>query len=447
MTDKLKKVFSVLLVFALTLCIFPKHTAKGATAEQIINSATLEPIRTGYAELDSQIDKIFADGFTSKMTPYDKVWYLYQYMVKTFEYDNSYLIYISRDIYPILEKVPYKSTDDAYEVFRALRILRLKVGACTYYSSLFMIMLRAIGFDAYTVTGETSKASGGWTGHTWVSVKINGVWYNFDPQVEDNITNRTADKVIGKYRFCKTDEELKNKIRKFNRENDVAEFGKFSVEGLTAPMLNGMSDGKRIYVYSGGSVSLIPDISEKNNNVTYNVYICNGYTEKATEIKEAECIGNGISGNELSITLTSPGEYSVLLEATDGEYTSSAVFHIEGVNVYQCPPEIMADGIQALLDDETAFITDKDGNTKTDSFIGTGDIINSEQHSMYFAYVSGDTDGDGRISSTDYIRIKSAFLNTFTFDTLFSRAADYNNDNFLDTSDYLAIKSLLLNNN
>jgi hypothetical protein len=192
---------------------------------------------------------------------------------------------------------------------------------------------------------------------------------------------------------------------------------------------------------------MIPSLGRGVGSFTYNVYICNGYTEKATEIKEAECIGNGISGNELSITLTSPGEYSVLLEATDGEYTSSAVFHIEGVNVYQCPPEIMADGIQALLDDETAFITDKDGNTKTDSFIGTGDIINSEQHSMYFAYVSGDTDGDGRISSTDYIRIKSAFLNTFTFDTLFTRAADYNNDNSLDTSDYLAIKSLLLNNN
>jgi hypothetical protein len=365
-------------------------------------------------------------------------------MVETFEYENTYLIYINRDIYPILNEVPYKSTDDAYEVFRALRILRLKLGACTYYSALYMIMLRAIGLEAYTVTGQTNTVSGGYTGHTWVSVLIDGVWYNFDPQVEDNITNRTADKVVGKYRFCKTDQQLSGKIKGFNRNEDMAEFGGFQIEGVHSPLLNGLSDGNTVYVYSGGSLTLLPDISQSGNGVTYSAYLAEGHVETDSEIKKGKCVGTGLKSEEINITLEESGEYSILVEATDGEHTSGSIFHIEAVNLYQCPPMTDVLGVKALLDDETAFVTDKNGELKSLCYIGTGDIINSEKHSMYWAYVSGDTDGDGDITSTDYLRIKAVFLGNFTFDTLYETAADYNHDSVIDSTDYLLIKNLML---
>ncbi len=435
---------TVTVAFSITVSALPKKTAKALSYEEILNNAELNPIKTGYKSLDKQIEEIFASLFTSGMTTYDKVWSLYKYMVETFEYDNSYLIYINRDIYPILKEVPYKSTDDAYEVFRALRILRLKLGACTYYSSLYMIMLRAIGIEAYTVTGQTNTVSGGYTGHTWVSALINGVWYNFDPQVEDNITNRTTNKVVGKYRFCKTDSELSGKIKGFNREEDMAEFGGFQIEGVHAPLLNGVSDGNTVYVYSGGKITLLPDVSQNGNGITYNVYITNSNTESKSEIKNGECVGKSLKSEEIEFSLEEAGDYSVLVEATDGTNVSSSVFHIKAVNLYQCPPKTSANDVKALLDDESAFVTDKDGNQKTDCYIGTGDIINSDLHSIYWAYISGDTDGDGEISSTDYLRIKSAFLDKFSFDTLFSEAADYNHDGEVDSTDYLAIKHSML---
>lgn len=434
--------FAILISFAASTLTVQK--AKALTVKEILNGATLNPIKTGYKSLDDQVKEIFNEGFTADMTTYDKVWYLYKYMVETFEYDNSYLIHINKDIYPILNEVPYKSTDDAYEVFRALRILRLKVGACTYYSALYMIMLRAIGFEAYTVTGQTSTVSGGWTGHTWVSVLIDGVWYNFDPQVEDNITNRTTDKTVGKYRFCKTDSQLSSKIKGFNRKEDMAEFGGFQIDGVHAPLLNGLSDGNTLYVYSGGSVTLIPDVSQNTNGISYNVYLIDGHFESESEIKKGSCVGKSLKSEEINVTFENSGEYSLLIEATNGDHTSSSIFHIEAVNLYQCPPLTDVEGISALLDDESAFITNKNGEVKSNCFIGTGDIINSELHNIYWAYVSGDTDGDGEISSTDYLRVKSAFLGDFTFDSLFTAAADYNHDSEVDATDYISIKAAML---
>ncbi len=440
----MKKLIIVFILFSIVISPFPQIKAKALTSREIINGAKLTPIKTGYLSLDTQIETIFASVFTENMDTYDKVWALYKYMVETFEYDNSYLIYVNRDIYPILKEVPYKSTDDAYEVFRALRILRLKEGACTYYSSLYMIMLRAIGFEAYTVTGQTSTASGGWTGHTWVSVLIDDVWYNFDPQVEDNITNRTSDKTVGKYRFFKTDSQLSSKIKGFNRDEDMAEFGGFQIEGVHAPLLNGLSDGNTVYVYSGGTVKLLPDVSQNSGGITYNVYMIAGHEESASAIKKGECVGTSLKGEEIEISLYDAGEYSLLVEATDGKNTSSSVFHVEAVNLYQCPPQTDVEGVKALLDDESAFVTTKDGDVKSDSFIGTGDIINSELHSIYWAYVSGDTDGDGKITITDFIRIKSALMGGLTFDSLFTAAADFNNDSSVDTIDYMLVKSLLV---
>ena len=88
------------LVFSVSISAFSQKSVKAADAKTILNNAELNPIKTGYKELDVQIEAIFANGFTSSMSTYDKVWYLYKYMVESFEYDNSYLIHINKDIYP-----------------------------------------------------------------------------------------------------------------------------------------------------------------------------------------------------------------------------------------------------------------------------------------------------------------------------------------------------------
>ena len=60
-------------------------------------------------------------------------------------------------------------------------------------------MTRAIGLETYLQNGQTSSSKGGFTGHTWCTIMINGVPYLFDPQVEDNIAKGGA---IYYYRFC-----------------------------------------------------------------------------------------------------------------------------------------------------------------------------------------------------------------------------------------------------
>ncbi len=58
--------------------------------------------------------------------------------------------------------------------------------------------------------------------------------------------------------------------------------------------------------------------------------------------------------------------------------------------------------------------------------------------------LSGDVDGTGDISSTDYLRIKSAFTGTVELNTFETLAADFNSDGYVNSTDYLLIKTFFL---
>ena len=82
------------------------------------------------------------------------------------------------------------------------------VGVCDDYTAAFVFMTRAIGLESYYQSGQTHKASGGYTGHAWCVMLIDGTQYVFDPQVEDNIAGGGK---ISYQRFCKTYDEVAGK--------------------------------------------------------------------------------------------------------------------------------------------------------------------------------------------------------------------------------------------
>lgn len=90
----------------------------------------------------------------------------------------------------------------------AYAILETHVGVCDNYSAAFTVMARMLGFDARLQSGYTTRASGGYTGHTWCVINIHGVDYVFDPQVEDNIAKGGK---ISYLRYCKTYDEVAGK--------------------------------------------------------------------------------------------------------------------------------------------------------------------------------------------------------------------------------------------
>ena len=55
-------------------------------------------------------------------------------------------------------------------------------------------------------------------------------------------------------------------------------------------------------------------------------------------------------------------------------------------------------------------------------------------------YLAGDVNGDGKINGTDYLRIRGAFLKTYTLSDEFLKVADVNGDGRINGTDYLRVR-------
>ena len=174
----------------LTICaatlILLTGTAKASDVEYLLNNAELYPTSTGAAYCDEIVRQTLNQITTDNMTTYEKVRACYDYLVNTCSYgDNVLRLNFAED----------------NGTARAYGMLVGHVGACDDYSCAFAALTRAIGLNCYTVYGQTARADGGYTGHIWCVIAIDGVEYVFDPQIDDNIG---ADVY---YRFCMTYDE------------------------------------------------------------------------------------------------------------------------------------------------------------------------------------------------------------------------------------------------
>ena len=160
---------------------------QGGGIRDILNSVSLVPVWSSTPELNSLMEQIFAQLYTTDMTAYDKIKACYDWIIMNTDYYN----------------IPIYSYEQA-----AYIVLQEHVGDCIGYSAAFVQMVKAIGLNCYVQTGSTHKADGGYTPHYWAIVVIDGNEYVFDPQVEDNIAKGGS---IGYYRFGKTYAEVPDK--------------------------------------------------------------------------------------------------------------------------------------------------------------------------------------------------------------------------------------------
>ncbi len=160
--------------------------ALAAIAEYVLNNAELYPTSTGEEYCDEVVWQTLNQITTDDMTTYDKVLACYNYLVDTCSYGDNVL------------RLDFPEDNGTA---RAYGMLVGHVGACDDYSCAFAALTRAIGLNCYTVYGQTARADGGYTGHIWCVIAIDGVEYVFDPQIDDNIGAGIY------YRFCVTYDE------------------------------------------------------------------------------------------------------------------------------------------------------------------------------------------------------------------------------------------------
>ncbi len=106
---------------------------------------------------------------------------------------------------------------------------------------------------------------------------------------------------------------------------------------------------------------------------------------------------------------------------------------------------------QLIENFDNIFIDVKDslGNSMgANATVGTGCTVmlmkNGAVSDCTTVIVKGDITGEGTVDSTDYLRIKSAFLDTIELTAEFSFAADVDESGKLDSTDYLKIKNHFL---
>ncbi len=160
-----------------------------ATSEnlrQILNSAILNPTKTNDPVIDAKVQEIFADVITSDMDNYEKVYACYDWIIKnaSYRYEGGYTGEWN------LTSVSYANLRDRQVVSFSYPIFIGKggsrYGTCINYASAFTVLTRALGYESYRVGGETIRADGSYGEHYWTVIKIDGIWYNFDPQNADN---------------------------------------------------------------------------------------------------------------------------------------------------------------------------------------------------------------------------------------------------------------------
>ncbi len=188
----------------------------------LINAEALHPLRTGYGPLDDMVDAVFAEILTPEMTTYEKVRACYAYLTRdtVYSWDNTLNEQLLRELR--ITKL-FGSSYDREVVSLAYAFLKEKVGVCSYYSSAFMVLTRAIGLESYTLSCCNGTPASGVGNHVASTIRLGGMFYVFDPVID---ASDTAGNIEESGFFCT---ELVNTAnRQYANVNEtVAAFGGF----------------------------------------------------------------------------------------------------------------------------------------------------------------------------------------------------------------------------
>lgn len=80
---------------------------------------------------------------------------------------------------------------------RALSPLYFHIGSCEDFASAMVLLLESAGYEAQYVSGFTLSVNQEYIDHAWTVVKLDGVWYHLDSQLEQNVVRNN----MLKYRF------------------------------------------------------------------------------------------------------------------------------------------------------------------------------------------------------------------------------------------------------
>ncbi|MBQ9699264.1 MAG: dockerin type I repeat-containing protein, partial [Lachnospiraceae bacterium] len=195
--------------------------------------------------------------------------------------------------------------------------------------------------------------------------------------------------------------------------------------------------------YTGSAIT--PAVTVKDGNLT----LIKGTDYTITYSNNVE-VGTGI------VTITGAGNYTESLSTTFiissiPSVITSPKLSVEEAKAYisKISAGTSAESIISSLN-EKQFVAIYKGNTKITgaTLAGTGMhacIMNGNQISRkYTLIITGDTNGDGKISITDMISVKAHILKKSTLNDVYAKAGDVNGDGKVSITDFIKVKAALL---
>lgn len=159
----------------------------GKDIEKLLGEVRLSPIKTNCKKLDDRVGETLNKIIKEDMSNYEMVKACYVYIIGYVSYGRSGY---SDSYKKMMSEYSYWCEDDKQTVNSAYSAFFYHKGTCFEYASAFSVMLRRLGFDSNVVRGKVISKNGGYVEHAWVSVKINGEKYLFDPQLEKSNPNK-----------------------------------------------------------------------------------------------------------------------------------------------------------------------------------------------------------------------------------------------------------------
>ena len=177
-----------------------EYDANSTSIENLLNSQTLHPQKTGYAALDQLLESVLAP-YAGKSTA-EKVKACYAWTVKNINYSWAGYTRANSGYNGFRQTYPYDDYEEGLQkafpedvIARTYYTMSKHKGVCYDWGAVLAVMVRYIGIDAYVHTGdfkfeqELGFSSSAHGHHGWTEIVLDGKNYIFDPQREYRMTN------------------------------------------------------------------------------------------------------------------------------------------------------------------------------------------------------------------------------------------------------------------
>lgn len=177
-----------------------------------------------------------------------------------------------------------------------------------------------------------------------------------------------------------------------------------------------------------------------------------GYADKGdylTRIEKAVSTANGYTWDKIVTGSGVTGyvargdndeNYIEPVTNTGGSTVSGSGFKTTGSNLV-CEPNMTVQNILSKSSD--AIIKNASGKTITSGNIGTGYTVKIGG-TTYTVVKKGDVNGDGKSTSSDYVKIKNYIMGSNSLSNVAKSGADVNSDGKVNSSDYVKVKNYIM---